>query len=59
MIPVVAAMIVPITVTESASAPGTRRSMTCRMCSRSSATFDFSSMVPMKTKHGIATRIGF
>ena len=59
MMPVVAAMIVPITVTDSASPPGTRRSRICRMCSRSSATRLRSSMVPMKTKHGMATRIGF
>jgi hypothetical protein len=58
MMPVVAAMIVPISVTDRARPPGIRRSMTCRMCRRSSATRDFSSIVPMNTKHGIATRIG-
>jgi hypothetical protein len=35
-IPVVAAMIVPISVTESARPPGTRRNNTCRQRSRSS-----------------------
>ena len=59
MMPVVAAMIVPITVTERARPPGTRRSMTCRICSRSAATRERSSIVPMKMKQGIATRTGF
>ena len=52
-------MIVPITVTESASPPGMRLSMIWRMFSRSAATRERSSIVPMKTKQGIATRIGF
>ena len=59
MMPVVAAMIVPITVTDSAKPPGTRRSMIWRMWRRSAATLDFSSIVPMKTKQGIATSMGF
>ena len=59
MMPVVAAMIVPITVTESAKPPGTRFRTTCRMCRRSAATRERSSMVPMKMKQGIATSTGF
>ena len=43
MLPVVAARIVPITVTDSARPPGTLRSRICRICSSSSATRDFSS----------------
>ena len=56
--PVVAAMIVPISVTDIASPPGTRRVSTCRQCSRSLATPERSSMVPMKMNMGTATRIG-
>ena len=50
---------VPITVTDMARPPGTRFSITCRMCSKSAATRERSSIVPIKTKHGIATNIGF
>ena len=55
MMPVVAAITVPISVTDSASPPGTRRSSTCSACSRSFATPDFSSIVPMKMNIGTAT----
>ena len=57
--PVVAAMTVPMTVTEIASPPGTRRSKTCKHSSNSVATPLFSSIVPMKMNMGMATRIGF
>ena len=56
MIPVVAARMVPMTVTARASPPGVRRSSTCRQCSRFAATPDRSSMVPMKMNIGIAVR---
>ena len=59
MMPVVAARMVPINVTASARPPGTRRSNTCRQLSRSRATPDFSSMVPMKMNMGIAVRMRF
>ena len=59
MMPVLAAMIVPMTVTPSASPPGTRRSSTWRQCRRSWATPERSSMVPMKTKSGTATSTRF
>jgi len=59
MMPVVAAMIVPITVTASARPPGTRFRTTWRICKRSAATLERSSMVPMKMKQGIATSTGF
>ena len=55
MMPVVAARIVPMTVTASASPPGVRRRSTCRQCSRSAATPALSSIVPMKMNIGIAT----
>ena len=57
--PVLAAMMVPMTVTPSASPPGTRRNSTWRQCSRSWATPDRSSMVPMKTNSGTATSTRF
>ena len=57
MMPVVAAMMVPMMVTDSAKPPGVRRSRTCRQCSRSLATPDRSSIVPMKMNIGTATRI--
>ena len=53
--PVVAAMMVPRIVTASASPPGMRRNKTCNVCNNCSATFDFSSIVPMKMNIGIAT----
>ena len=56
--PVVAAMIVPINVTDMASPPGIRRSSTCKQCSKSLATPLRSSTVPMKMNMGTATRIG-
>ncbi len=57
--PVVAAMIVPISVTDIASPPGMRRVSTCSACRRSFATPLRSSTVPMKMNIGTATRIGF
>ena len=59
MMPVVAAIIVPIRVTASARPPGTRRIRTCRQCSRSLATPLRSSMVPMKMNMGIAVSTRF
>ncbi len=59
MMPVVAAMMVPMSVTESASPPGTRRVNTCRQFKRSFATPDFSSIVPMNMNMGMATSTGF
>ena len=56
--PVVAAMIVPINVTDIASPPGMRRVSTCSAWSRSFATPLRSSTVPMKMNIGTATRIG-
>ncbi len=56
--PVVAAMMVPISVTDIASPTGTRRMSTCRQCSKSLATPLRSSTVPMKMNIGTATRIG-
>ena len=58
-IPVVAAIIVPIIVTDIAKPPGIRLSKTCKQCSKSSATPLFSSMVPIKINMGTATNIGF
>ena len=55
MMPVVAARIVPMTVTASASPPGVRRSTTWRQYSRLEATPERSSIVPMKMNIGIAT----
>jgi hypothetical protein len=57
--PVVAAMIVPISVTDMARPPGMRRVSTCSACRRSFATPLLSSTVPMKMNIGTATRIGF
>ena len=59
MIPVVAASIVPIKVTASASPPGTRRMITCRQFNRSRAIPDLSSIVPMNTNMGMAVRMRF
>ena len=59
MMPVVAAMIVPIRVTERARPPGMRRVSTCSACRRSWATPERSSIVPMKVNIGMATRTGF
>ena len=59
MMPVVAAMIVPSRVTESASPPGTRRISTWRQLSRSRAVPERSSTVPMRMNIGIAVRIRF
>ena len=56
MMPVVAARIVPMTVTASASPPGVRRSTTWRQYRRLAATPERSSIVPMKMNMGIATR---
>ncbi len=53
--PVVAAMIVPISVTDIARPPGIRRVSTCRHFSNSVATPLRSSTVPMKMNMGIAT----
>ena len=58
MMPVVAAMMVPIRVTDSARPPGTRRNRICSVFRRSRATPDFSSIVPMKMNMGIATSTG-
>ena len=55
MIPVVAARMVPMTVTASASPPGVRRNSTWRQCRRSAATPARSSIVPMKMNMGMAT----
>ena len=55
MIPVVAAMIVPSSVTASARPPGARRMVIWRMRSRLPATPLRSSMMPMNTKQGTAT----
>ena len=57
--PVVAAMMVPSTVTAMASPPGTTLSISCSACSSSSATPLFSSIVPMKMNIGIATSTWF
>ena len=57
MIPVVAAMIVPMMVTDRAKPPGVLRKRTCRQYSKSLATPDRSSMVPMNMNIGTATRI--
>ena len=59
MIPVVAAIIVPIIVTERASPPGVRRSKTWRQCRRSFATPERSNIVPIKINIGTATKIKF
>ena len=57
--PVVAAMIVPSKVTAIARPPGIFASINCKMWSKSSATPLFSSMVPINTNMGTATRTGF
>ena len=57
--PVVAAMMVPISVTDIASPPGTRRVSTCSALRSSSATPDFSRIVPMNTNIGTAIRTWF
>jgi hypothetical protein len=59
MIPVVAAMMVPMIVTTSASPPGTLASSRLRQRSSAPATPDRSSIVPMKMNIGTATRIRF
>jgi hypothetical protein len=56
--PVVAAMIVPMSVTDIARPPGMRRVSTCRQWSRSLAMPLRSSMVPMKMNIGTATSTG-
>ena len=55
MMPVVAARMVPMTVTASASPPGVRLSTTWRQYKRLAATPERSSIVPMKMNIGIAT----
>ena len=59
MIPVIAARIVPITVTARANEPGTRRNNTCTQYNRSFAIPLRSSITPMKTKAGTATSTKF
>ena len=59
MIPVMAARMVPMTVTARARAPGTFRSMTWTAYSSLSATPLRSIITPMKTNVGTATRIRF
>ena len=59
MMPVIAARIVPMIVTASASAPGTRFSSTWTVYSRSAATPLRSIMMPMKTNAGIETSTRF
>ena len=56
MIPVIAAMMTPIAVTDSARPPGTLYNRTCRQCRRSLATPLFSNIVPMKMNMGMAMR---
>ena len=57
--PVVAAMMVPMMVTDMARPPGMRRVSTCSAFRSSSATPDFSRIVPMKTNIGTAISTGF
>ena len=52
IIPVVAAMIVPMSVTDSARPPGTRRSSPCRQLRRSRATPGAFEHRPHQDKHG-------
>ena len=56
--PIGAARIVPITITATASPPGTRFSNTSVAVSMSRAEPERSSTEPMKMKSGIDTRIG-
>ena len=57
--PVVAAIIVPIIVTDSANPPGTALKRICKAYNKSLATPDFSSIVPIKINIGMATNIKF
>ena len=59
MMPVIAARIVPMIVTPSARAPGTRFSSTWTQYSRSLAMPLRSIMMPMNTKAGTATSTRF
>lgn len=57
--PVIDAMMVLITVIDSARPPGTRRSRSCRVRSRSAAISLRSSITPMKMKQGTAISARF
>ena len=59
IIPVVAAIIVPIIVTERARPPGTFFNKTCKQYNKSFATPLLSSMVPININIGTATKIKF
>ena len=59
IIPVVAAIIVPIIVTDKASPPGTVLNKICNAYNKSLATPDFSNIVPININIGIATNIKF
>ena len=59
MMPVIAARIVPMMVTASARAPGTRLSSTWTVYSRSLAIPLRSIMMPMNTNAGMETRTRF
>ena len=56
-IPVEAASSIPTRVTDMPSPPGSRPKHCPMVFSRSSATFERSSITPMKTNNGTATRI--
>ena len=56
MTPVAAASSAPTKTTARASPPRTGPNNMPMVCRRSSASFDFSSMVPMKMKNGTASR---
>ena len=56
IMPVVAAMIVPMIATPSAKPPGTRLNSICRQRKRSAAILLFSSTMPIKMKSGAAMR---